>query len=182
MPSAVPTVSRRSVLVGTAALAVLGAAVACGSTTPVQEVDALVEVLERARADAASASAAAAAVVAARPKLAAALKAVANQRAAHAGALTDEIIRISGEAPPTSTPTTAGSASASGPSGTTTSAPPPPPPPSAAQVVAALEQSADGASLLAANQSGYRAGLLGSIAAACTALTAVTLADVGTAP
>jgi hypothetical protein len=53
---------------------------------------------------------------------------------------------------------------------------PPPKPPTAADVTAALTQSADGATLLATQQTGYRAGLLGSIAAACTAAATVALA------
>jgi hypothetical protein len=46
-------------------------------------------------------------------------------------------------------------------------------------VIAALRESADAATQLAANQSGYRAGLLGSIAAACTAAYKVALVPPG---
>ncbi len=150
-------------LVGAAALALLGGTVvtACGSTPPVQDMDALLGQLERAHGDSTLAGNAA---TAAPPKIVAVLTVVAAQRAAHAQALTDEITRISGEAPPTS------------PTATTASGPPPKPP-TAADVVAALQQSADGASLLATQQSGYRAGLLGSIAAACTACATVALAN-----
>ncbi|MCV7423363.1 hypothetical protein H7K45_22680 [Mycobacterium yunnanensis] len=170
MPSALPTVSRRRVLVGAAALALLsGSAVtACGSTPPVKDVDALIGALDRAHEDARLAGNAAAAAA---PKIAAALAVVADQRAAHATALTEEITRISGE-----TPTTSTTASSSAPP---TTSGPPPAPPTAAEVVAALKQSADGAALLAAQQSGYRAGLLGSIAAACTASFTVALPDAG---
>ena len=42
-------------------------------------------------------------------------------------------------------------------------------------VIAALRRSADGAAQLASTLSGYRAGLLGSIAASCTASYAVGL-------
>ncbi|MDT5176304.1 MAG: hypothetical protein QOJ95_502, partial [Mycobacterium sp.] len=63
----------------------------------------------------------------------------------------------------------------------TTTSGPPPKPPTVADVVAALKQSADGATLLATQQSGYRAGLLGSITAACTASGTVALANVGPA-
>ncbi|TPG36959.1 hypothetical protein [Mycolicibacterium hodleri] len=179
MSSTLPTVSRRHVLLGTAALALLGGTLttACGSTPPLHEMDALIGQLERARDDSTLAGNAAAA---APPKVAAVLTVVASQRAAHAQALTDEITRISGEAPPTST-----SASATFPATSpATSSPgatsvPPPKPPTAADVVAALKQSAEGASLLAIQQSGYRAGLLGSIAAACTACATVALADAG---
>ena len=173
MPSTLPTVSRRRVLVGATALALLGGTVAtaCGSSPPVKDVDALIGVLERARDDSQLAGNAAAAAA---PKIAAALSVVADQRAAHARALTDEITRISGEAPTTSASTSASSTSA-----TPTTSGPPPKPPTTADVVAALKQSADGAGLLATQQSGYRAGLLGSIAAACTAAATVTLATSG---
>ena len=179
MPSTLPTVSRRRVLVGATALALLGGTVAtaCGSTPPVKDVDALIGALERARDDSQLAGNAAAAAA---PTIAAALSVVADQRAAHARALTDEITRISGEAPTTSASTTA-SSSASSSSATPTTSGPPPKPPTAADVVAALEQSADGAGLLATQQSGYRAGLLGSIAAACTAAASVALATSGAA-
>jgi len=163
------------VLVGATALALLGGTVAtaCGSTPPVKDVDALIGALERARDDSQLAGNAAAAAA---PTIAAALSVVADQRAAHARALTDEITRISGEAPTTSASTTASSTSA-----TPTTSGPPPKPPTAADVVAALKQSADGAGLLATQQSGYRAGLLGSIAAACTAAASVALATTGAA-
>ena len=162
-------------LVGATALALLGGTVAtaCGSTPPVKDVDALIGALERARDDSQLAGNAAAAAA---PTIAAALSVVADQRAAHARALTDEITRISGEAPTTSASTTASSTSA-----TPTTSGPPPKPPTAADVVAALKQSADGAGLLATQQSGYRAGLLGSIAAACTAAASVALATTGAA-
>jgi hypothetical protein len=164
------------VLVGAAALALLGGAIAtaCGSTPPVKDVDALVGQLERAHSDSQLAGNAAAAAA---PKLAAALTLVAQQRAAHAKALTDEISRMSGDAPPTSSTTEATPASTEA-SPTSTSGPPPKPP-TAADVVAALKQSADGASLLATQQSGYRAGLLGSIAASCSASITVALATTG---
>jgi hypothetical protein len=149
------------------------AATACGSTTPVKDVDALLGQLERARSDGELAGNAA---TAAPPKLAAALTAVVGLRAAHAKALNDEITRISGEAPQTP-PTTPppSTAAPTSPSG------PPPKPATAADVIAALQQSADGASLLAAQQSGYRAGLLGSVAAACTAAATVALPGAGLA-
>lgn len=171
MPTAPATVSRRRVLVGAAAMALLGGTVttACGSTPPVEQVDALVAQLQRANDDAGLASKAAATAA---PTLSAALTAIAQQRAAHASALTDEITRISGQTPVTST-------SSSPTSATPTTSAPPPKPTTAADVAAALRQSADGASLLATQQSGYRAGLLGSIAAACTAAYTVALANLG---
>ena len=125
MPSTRPTVSRRRALLGAAALALLGGSIAtaCGSTPPVQEIDALLGQLDRAHGDSTLAGNAA---TAAPPKVAAVLTAVATQRAAHAQALTDEITRISGEAPQTST-SAAATSSATHPttSGRRRSRPPP---------------------------------------------------------
>jgi hypothetical protein len=86
---------------------------------------------------------------------------VASERSAHAQALSDELVRIAGTKAPTATPTT-----------TTV---PPAKAPTTEDVIAALRQSADAAGQLAATQSGYRAGLLGSIAASCTAAYTVAL-------
>ncbi|MDT5154174.1 MAG: hypothetical protein QOI01_5907 [Mycobacterium sp.] len=172
-------------LVGGAALALLGGTVAtaCGSSPPAKDIDALLGQLKRAQSDGELAGNAA---TAAPRKLAAALNAVAGQRAAHAKALSDEITRISGEAPPTTSASSASSATSAtsatfSPSAPITTSGPPPKPPTAADVVAALQQSAEGASLLATQQSGYRAGLLGSIAAACTAAATVALTGSGQA-
>ena len=164
-------------LIGTATLALLGGAVAtaCSSTPPPKDVDALLAPLARAHDD--SVLAGNAATAAALPALAAALTVVAQQRAAHAKALTDEITRSSGE-----TPSSSPSVSSTASSATTETSTLPPKPPTAADVVNALQQSADGATLLATQQSGYRAGLLGSIAAACTAAITVALANPGTTP
>ena len=152
MPNAVPTVSRRHVLIGTAALALLGGAVsACGSpSTPDPALDVLTGQLARAHADSALAAAAA-------------LNFVASLRDAHAQALSDEIARLGGAATstaPTTTPAAAG------------------PAPTPQQVVAALQQSATAACQAAVTQSGYRAGLLASISAACTAAATVNPAGV----
>ena len=51
--------------------------------------------------------------------------------------------------------------------------------PTTKEVIGALRQSADTAAQLAATQSGYRAGLLGSIAASCTAAYTVALVPAG---
>jgi len=161
VPNPVPTVSRRHVLLGTAALALFGGALsACGNPpAPDPVLDALTGQLGRARSDSALAAAAATAT----PKFASALTAVASIRDAHAQALADEIARRGGAT------TTAATA--------TSSATPTPAPaaPTAQQVVAALQQSADGAGQAAAGLSGYPAGLLASIAAACTAAFTVSL-------
>jgi hypothetical protein len=172
-PATSPSVSRRRVLIGGAALALLSATAAgCNAPTPRPEIDALVTQLDRARADS---QLAAGAATAARPEIAAALNTVAAERSAHAQALSDEITRISGEAPPSASASASASSSASsGPTSTSTSAEPLPPP-TAKDVIAALKQSADGAAQLAAQQSGYAAGLLGSIAASCTAAFTVAL-------
>jgi hypothetical protein len=180
VPSVLTTVSRRRLLLGGAALALFGgtAVTACGTTAPVKVVDALLGQLERAQSDRELAGNAAAA---APPVVAAALTVVVAQRAAHAKALTEEITRMSGEAPATSTPSSS-STSVSAPAASSAStAPtgPPPKPPSVDDVIAALTQSAGGASQLATQQSGYRAGLLGSIAAACTAAATVALTGSG---
>ncbi len=167
MPSAEPTVSRRRVLFGAATLALLGAiAAACGSP-PSPEIDDLVAQLELARSDSQLAGAAA---TTAPPQLARTLTAVASERSAHARALEDEITRATGETP-TQTQTT-----------TTTSSAPPAKPPTTKDVIGALRTSAKDAGELAAHLSGYRAGLLGSIAAACTAAYTVALASPEKAP
>lgn len=160
-------VSRRRVLLGTAALALLGVtATACGAPPPPPEVDELVAQLDRARADSDLATEVAAT---AEPPLAQALTAVATERSAHAQALADELARIVGEDdPPTTTPTT----STAQPART----------PTQQDVIAALRQSAESAADLAAQLSGYRAGLLGSIAAACVAAYTVALAPSGETP
>jgi hypothetical protein len=171
VPRPLPPVSRRRVLLGAAALAVLGtAATACGKPAPRPDVDALVTQLERAQSDN---QLAAAAATAAPPQIAATLTTVAAERAAHAQALSDELTRMVGQS---STAWSTSASATSAPSGTTTTTSgPPPKPPSPKDVVAALRQSADGAAQLAAQQSGYRAGLLGSISAACTAAYVVGL-------
>jgi len=160
VPSSPPTVSRRQILFSAAALALVGTtAAACGEPPPPPGVDELAAQLDRARADSQLASDAAAAKPP--PPTAQALTAVANERSAHAQALSDELVRMVGKKAPTASPTT-----------TTV---PPAKAPTTEDVIASLRQSADAAAQLAATQSGYRAGLLGSIAAACTAAYSVAL-------
>ena len=160
MPSPPPTVSRRRVLFGAAALALLGStAAACGSSPPPPEVDELAAQLDRARADSQLATDAAATTPP--PPAAQALTAVASERSAHAQVLSDEHVRMVGKDGPTTTATSTTAQPATAP---TTN-----------DVIAALRQSADSAGQLAAKQSGYRAGLLGSIAASCTAAYTVAL-------
>lgn len=177
MPHSETTVSRRRVLLGTAALALFGGTVsACGST-PQRDpaLDILTGELDRARRDSQLATAAATGVP---PQLAAALTAVAALRDAHARALADELTRMG--SPPAATPSSAKETSATAPSSATPGATPTPAPPTSQEVVAALEQAGDSAGRSAAGQSGYRAGLLASISAACTAAHTVTLAGQAT--
>lgn len=161
--SDVPPVTRRRVLVnggrGLLALTLIGvAAPACGSKEP-PGPDPLEAQLDAARRDSDLAGAAA---KAAAPTLAPALTVVADQRARHAAALAEEIARTAGK------PTPASSASP-----TPTTAAPAGPPPSVQDVVGALRSSADSATRLAASLSGYRAGLVGSIAASCASTLTV---------
>jgi hypothetical protein len=148
-------------LLGTAALAALGAtAAACGKPPPPPDLDDLMTQLDMARSDSRLASDAA---TAANPAVRPALAAVSSERSKHAEALSDEIARLTGE-PTTSSPTTT---TTSVDQATT---------PTAKDVTAALRTSADSAAKTAAALSGYRAGLLGSIAASCTAAYTVALA------
>jgi hypothetical protein len=155
-----PDISRRRLLAGVAALTVLGvSAAACGSAPPPPEVDELTAQLDRARADSRLATDVAAA---ARPPLKQTLTAVAAERDAHAQALADELTRLVGTETPATTPSSSTAAPAR--------------PPTVTDVIGALRQSAESATGLAAQMSGYRAGLLGSIAASCTAAWQVALA------
>jgi hypothetical protein len=167
------------VLAGGAALAALGVVVsACGESPPkTPAVEELLGPLEQARHDSALAGAAAAAV-GNPPQVAAALTVVATQRAAHARALSTEISRAAGKLTSSSSETT------TTPSPTQPAAPPPPPPPPPplAAVIDSLKASAESASRLVATSSGYRAGLLGSIAASCTASYTVALVPAGPTP
>ena len=161
-------------LAGGAALAVLGVGVSACSQSPPKPpaVEELLGPLDQARRDSAVASAAATAIGIA-PQVAAALTVVATQRGAHARALSTEISRVANKA----TSSTSETASSS-PSPTGAAAPPPPPPP-VSDVIDALRTSAESASRLVATSSGYRAGLLASIAASCTASYTVALVPGG---
>jgi hypothetical protein len=170
VPPRPTTVDRRRVLLGAAGLAALAVtAAACSDPAPPGDLDDLTTALDRARADATLASQAAAT---ARDRAATALGEVAKERSAHADALSAEIVRLTGRAAPTTTVTvTTTPSGAPGVGGT-------PPAATAADVVGALRASADSASHSAAGLTGYRAGLLASIAAACTASFTVSLAGV----
>lgn len=173
MPHTETTVSRRRVLLGTAALALLGGAVSACGKAPERDpaLDILTAELDRARSDSQLAAAAATGVP---PQLVPALTSVAALRDAHARALADELTRMgSTPAAPSSTTETSTAAAPTTPGATPTPAPAPPTP---QEVVAALEHSADSTGRAAAGQAGYRAGLLAAISAACTAAHTVTLA------
>lgn len=161
-------------LAGAGALAALGVvASACGQSPPKPpSVENLLGPLDQARKDSALAGAAATAVGAA-PQIAAALTVVATQRAAHARALSTEISRAAGKLTSSSSETTSPSPSPAEPAG------PPPPPPPVSDVINSLRASAESASRLVTTESGYRAGLLASIAASCTASSTVALVPGG---
>lgn len=97
------------------------------------------------------------------PATVAAYTEVAAERGKHADALAAEITRATGSSPTSSTTAAGGSVAA--------------PAPARRDVVAALTRSAESASGRAVTESGYRAGLLGSIAASCTALYLVGLPE-----
>ena len=160
-----PVVNRRRVLTGGAALAVLAIATpGCSSPPAPPAVDELEAQLTLARQDSELAAAAARGTS---PAVGAALNQVAAERAQHAQALSTEIGRLA-VSPTSPSATTTATSTASAPAA-----------PSAplADVVKALRASADSAANLASTSSGYRAGLLGSIAASCTASYSVALAS-----
>ncbi len=152
------SLSRRDLLIGGAALGVAVVAAACQQTPDAKpEVDDLLIQIDLAQRDATSAAAAATA----NAELAPALTAIAAIRRAHGVALTKELARIPGAT--TTTP----------PSSATTS--PASPPPQLEQVKTQLKDSSRSAMDLATKQSGYRAGLLASISAACASAAEVDL-------
>ena len=159
-------ISRRRVLIdagrGLALVAAFGAAVtACGNPAP-PEPDPLEQQAELARRDS---ELAAAAAKTAPPALAPALTELAAERGKHATVLAAEVIRLSGKPASTTSSTTSTSTSAPGT-----------PAPTVAAVITALRSSADSATALAPSLSGYRAGLVGSIAASCVTGYTVALA------
>ena len=158
-----PVVNRRRVLTGGVALAVLAIATpACSSPPTPPAVDELEAQLTLARQDSELATAAA---TGASQAVSTALTQVAGERTQHAQALANEIKRVA--------PTTSASPGTTSPTTTASAAATPPPP--VADVVTSLRASADSAAKLASTSSGYRAGLLGSIAASCTASYSVAL-------
>ncbi len=173
-----PLLSRRHVLArggqGLLALALVGTAAACGPGGP-PTPDPLEVQLDAARRDAELAAAAATAAV---PWMVPALNVIADERTRHAAALVEELARAAGKPTPTAaTETTAvTSASPAGPGAA------PAPAPTVQDVATALRKSAESAADLVPTLSGYRAGLMGSIAAACTASYTVGLTTPRTPP
>ncbi|WP_078278183.1 hypothetical protein [Mycobacteroides franklinii] len=152
------SLSRRDLLIGGAVLGVTVVAAACQQAPDTKpEVDDLLAQISLAQRDAASATAAATA----NAELAPTLTAVAAIRRAHGVALNKELARVPG-----ATTTTAATSST-----TTAQAAPP----QVDQVKNQLKDSARAAMDLATKQSGYRAGLLASISAACASAAEVDL-------
>ncbi|MET0701991.1 MAG: hypothetical protein ABWY93_20245 [Mycobacterium sp.] len=168
-PAVGRAIPRRNVLMGAAGilgLALLAeVASACASDAPPPPVDPLLAQADAANADSELARAAA---TAAPPALVPALTQVVSERAQHARALTEEVARLAGGPAPTTDATSTTSAAPTTSAAAT-------PPPSVNDVVAALKKSADSATALATTLTGYRAGLLGSIAASCTTAYVVGL-------
>lgn len=168
MPGPPTAIDRRRVLTGAGILALLAlAAPACGSTPAPLATDHLEAQRLLAQRDSELAAAAGGALAGpdspASKALKAALDQVSLERAEHARALTAEIARAAGKPVPDVTETTAATAV------------PDTPAPTVSQVVNALRVAAESAGKLAITSSGYRAGLLAAIAAACTASYAVAL-------
>ncbi|WP_040836800.1 hypothetical protein [Nocardia brevicatena] len=159
--------NRRTVLRAAGGAAVGGFALAaiagCADDT-IHEPDPLAAQEIRARADAAAATAA----IALDPQRSAALKTIAAQRTAHADALRTEIERVIGVYGDGTTPTHR----TPPPSPTTTPVEPPDVTTLRDRLTAARRSALD----LAGTQSGYRAGLLASISAACAVHAEVLLA------
>ncbi|WP_431954887.1 hypothetical protein [Nocardia lijiangensis] len=155
----------------------LGAATGCADE-PVRAPDPLAAQEVMARTDAAAATAA----IALTPQRQTALSAIATERTAHADALRAEIARVvgvygDGTTPARKTRDLAApfAATTTGPDAAGTAVPPISPP-SIEQLREQLARSRKSAADLAVTQSGYRAGLLASVSAACAAHAGVLLA------
>ncbi|WP_433665427.1 hypothetical protein ACQPW1_35710 [Nocardia sp. CA-128927] len=160
---------------GAVGVLALGAAAGC-SDDKVYEPDPLATQEVQARTDAAAATAA----IALAPQRHSALTAIATERTAHADALKAEIDRLIGVygdgTKPVHRTRTSNPGQASGPSAVASgTAIPPSPPPTVDALRAQLTTSQQSAADLARGQSGYRAGLLASISAACAVQAGVLL-------
>lgn len=173
MPSAPPTLTRRRLLVAavpaTLAMGLLAGTTACSPPPPPADLADLQTQFDRANADSLLAGEAATAPPGRTltPEMVATLTAIAAERTAHARALADEITRLTDGAAPTTSaaPTTTATPAA------------PAAPPTVTAVAKALRESGEDAARVATEMAGYRAGLLGSIAASCTAAYQVALGD-----
>ncbi|MFD4431843.1 hypothetical protein, partial [Nocardia sp. NPDC058497] len=170
---------RRSVLrlVGTTAVGIpaLTALAACAEDDTVYAPDPLAAQEVLARADAAAAQAA----IALAPRSQAALTTIATERGAHADALRTEIDRVIGVYGDGTTPVhRTGEVTVPGPDGQPVPASAvqtPTQPLTIAQLRDQLVRSQQSAAALARTESGYRAGLLASISAACATEAGVLL-------
>lgn len=144
----------RAVGAGTLGAVALAATAACAEE-PVHEPDPLATHESQARADAAAASAA----IALAPQLQAALSTIAAQRTEHAQALAAEIARLVGVYGDGTIPVHKTRAPSATPAPVTA--------PSVDQLRDQLSRSRRATAELAVTLSGYRAGLLASISAAC---------------
>lgn len=160
-----PTLSRRTALrlTGGVVLSTVGLATTAGCSSGAETaatVDTLTQHLNLARRDAAAAGAA----IATLPDLAGPLGVVQSEREAHASAISAEIDRVAGTDPnetTTASPTTTQAAT---------------PPPTLDELKSLLSESQRAAAGSAREESGYRAGLLGSVSAACAVEVSVVLA------
>nr|WP_245865133.1 hypothetical protein [Rhodococcus kyotonensis] len=160
-----PTLTRRTAfrLTGGVVLSTVGLAAAAGcssGTDTAATVDTLTAHLRLARRDAAAAATA----IATLPDLAGQLGVVQSEREAHASSLTAEIDRVAGTDPSETT------------SAAATTTPAAAPPPTLDELKGFLGESQRAAADSAREESGYRAGLLGSISAACAVQISVVLA------
>ncbi|EON33685.1 hypothetical protein GTC6_04942 [Gordonia terrae C-6] len=169
-------IDRRTALRGglLAGAAVVGAGAAgvgltgCESSPSAETLlaETLVPLVRSANADESTARA----LVAVEPAYATALSVVADQRAQHARALREEIIRLDQDVAATlDRPVTSATASAS-------AAGAPSAPPSLARLRADLDAAAGQARAVALSAGGYASGLTGSVAAAVTSMRQVQLA------
>lgn len=172
---------------GTAVVAVGSATTACTLGNTGDTPDPLIALADGARSDADLARRLAATT----PERAAALQTIVSERTVHADALDTEIARAAGttttpRTPPPGTPASVdptadapapagGGQAAGGPAGPAHASDPPPPPPTLDAVRQALAAAQRSAAEVARDQKGYRAGLAGSISAACAAEQRVLL-------
>ncbi|MBJ7287402.1 hypothetical protein [Williamsia sp.] len=183
-PRIARTISRRSMLVRTASvtggLAASGTVLAaCGGDSGISESTRIAEQLAPLSLAASDDAAAARTLSARNPDRSAALAVIATERQTHATTLNDEIARLAPDLarPSTSAGVAAASAQPSGapPTSGTSAAPAAPAVTTVEQLRERLTSAASSTGDLAVRMSGYRAGMLGSIAAACNAEAQVQL-------